>query len=37
MNAMDPFAAVPNGAHHAALAELARTEPLHRLVLPTSV
>lgn len=34
---MDPFAAVPNGARHAALAELAKTGPLHRLVLPTSV
>jgi cytochrome P450 len=37
MDAMDPFAAVPNGARHAALAELAQTGPLHRLVLPTSV
>ncbi|GAB2810668.1 cytochrome P450 family protein [Streptomyces daliensis] len=33
----DPFAAVPNGARHAALAELARQGPLHRLVLPTTV
>jgi cytochrome P450 len=33
----DPFAAVPNGARHAALAELARTGPLHHLVLPTTV
>jgi cytochrome P450 len=36
MDTMDPFAAVPNGARHAALAELAKTGPLHRLVLPTS-
>ncbi|TDV47804.1 cytochrome P450 family protein [Actinophytocola oryzae] len=34
---MDPFAAVPDGARHDALAELARTGPLHHLVLPTSV
>ncbi len=37
MDTMDPFAAAPNGARHAALAELAKTGPLHRLVLPTSV
>jgi cytochrome P450 len=34
---MDPFAAVPDGARHSALAELANTGPLHRLVLPTTV
>jgi cytochrome P450 len=34
---MDPFAAVPDGARHSALAELASTGPLHRLVLPTTV
>jgi cytochrome P450 len=33
----DPFAAVPNGARHAALAGLARQGPLHHVVLPTSV
>jgi cytochrome P450 len=33
----DPFAAIPNGARHAALAEMARTGPLHHLVLPTRV
>lgn len=37
MDTVDPFAAVPNGARHTALAELAQTGPLHRLVLPTSV
>lgn len=37
MDTMDPFAAVPNGARHAALAELAQNGPLHHLVLPTSV
>lgn len=37
MDGMDPFAAVPNGARHAALAELAQTGPLHHFVLPTSV
>jgi cytochrome P450 len=37
MNGMDPFAAVPNGARHTALAELARTGALHNLVLPTTV
>jgi cytochrome P450 len=37
MCGMDPFAAAPNGARHAALAELARNGPLHHLVLPTSV
>jgi cytochrome P450 len=36
MDAMDPFAAVPNGARHAALAELRKAGPLHRLVLPTT-
>jgi cytochrome P450 len=34
---MDPFAAVPNGARHVALAELAQTGPLHHFALPTSV
>jgi cytochrome P450 len=34
---MDPFAAVPNGARHALLADLARRGPLHHLVLPTGV
>jgi cytochrome P450 len=33
----DPFAAVPNGARHAALAEMARNGTLHHLVLPTTV
>lgn len=33
----DPFAAVPNCARHAALAELARHGPLHHMVLPTAV
>jgi cytochrome P450 len=33
----DPFAAVPNGARRAALAELARKGPLHHLILPTTV
>lgn len=33
----DPFAAVPNGARHAALAEMARGGTLHHLVLPTTV
>lgn len=33
----DPFAAVPNGARHAALAELAWKGPLHHLILPTTV
>jgi len=37
MDTMDPFAAVPNGARHSALAELVSTGPLHRLVLPTTV
>jgi cytochrome P450 len=37
MDTMDPFAAVPNGARHTALAELAQNGPLHHLVLPTSV
>src|SRR5262245_14825266 len=35
--AMDPFAAVPNGARHELLAELAQRGPLHHLVLPTTV
>ena len=33
----DPFAAVPNGARHAALAEMAGKGTLHHLVLPTTV
>jgi cytochrome P450 len=37
MGVMDPFAAVPNGARHEALAELAHDGPLHHVVLPTSV
>lgn len=36
MTEHDPFAAVPDGARHAALAELAATGPLHHLVLPTA-
>lgn len=35
--AHDPFTAVPEGARHAALEELARGGPLHRMVLPTGV
>lgn len=30
-----PLTAAPDGARHAVLAELAKTGPLHRLVLPT--
>lgn len=37
MDGMDPFTAAPNGARHAALAELAGEGPVHHLVLPTTV
>jgi len=30
MDTLDPFAAAPNGARHAALAELAQKGPLQR-------
>jgi hypothetical protein len=37
MDDMDPFAAVPTGARHETLAELAKNGPLHHIVLPTGV